>query len=265
MNAKAVEPMTLPVASMAQPDRDDDPDDRIILNLDRDGRLVFRYETITLARLAEILAECARNYEWKLRTRGESGLEAVPDGSRWSKLYVLVRAQKDVPWRDVQWILAELEASRFYKIQLAVSRRADRAYTPDEAAALAAEREPVLPCGTPSLVAKLFCFLRTSPVTPQEVFCDVAVTVDAGRATYSHRDRKTTNVSDLAPWIGAWLDAAPSDYRKRVGRIQAPPDTPYKYVVAALNQFHEAGLEKVDLAGIARAPEAIRNAERLPR
>jgi hypothetical protein len=59
--------------------------------------------------------------------------------------------------------------------------------------------------------------------------------------------------------------AAPGPNRKVVGRIQAPPGVPFKYVVAALGQFHAAGLEKMDLAGIARAPEEIRNAERLPR
>lgn len=265
LNVKPVEPMTLPVARMAQLDKDDDPDDRIILNLDRDGRIFFRYDSITLAEFSDALADAARAYDEKMRERGQRGFEAVPGGTLWAKLYVLVRAQKDVPWRDVQWILAELRDAHLYKVQLAVSQRADLAYTPGEAAALGAEREPVLPEAGRFLDAKLQCFLPVNPPRGEEVYCDVSVTVDDGRVTYGHGGRTTAHASDVGPWISAWFKSTRQRRGKLVGRIHAPPEVAYKYVVAALNQFYEAGLEKVDLAGIARAPGKIRNAARLPR
>ena len=42
LSQKDIAELTLPIAYMASEDKDDDPDDRIILNIDKQGQLLFK-------------------------------------------------------------------------------------------------------------------------------------------------------------------------------------------------------------------------------
>jgi biopolymer transport protein ExbD len=256
---KPLVPMNLPVASMCEEDRDDDPDDRVIINLTATGRLILRMKEITLAGLATQLREAAQVYDRKMRAKGMGGYEEGPDGRRWSKLYVLLRADKDAPWQHARWVVAELAESRFYKLQLGVRKTAGREYTQAEAERRWAAREIYWP--PPTLEGKLQCFLSTAPSEPEENYIDVRLADPPARFRFG---AKTTESPEaLAGWLrGAYLPRAGP---RTVGRIFAGPRTPFGEIVAAVNCFNLAGMVKVDFASVKRAPDDVRRAKRLPR
>lgn len=236
-------PVVLPVALMAAEDRDDDEDDRVIINLDKHGRILLGGSTLSLDELRERLRQHVRLYDLRERAKGKSGWERAAEETEWSRLYVLLRADKDVPWLHVKWILNVLEEERLFKVQFATMKWADLTYTEEEARALGVERHDELPWADyGGLDAKLQCFLRTAGPSLEDYFIE-----------------ETTREA-----IERRKNAAPKNC-KVLGRITAADDTPFKFIVARVNLFSERGIEKVDFTGIDRAPRKVAAAERLPR
>jgi biopolymer transport protein ExbD len=127
LNKKDLADLTLPLAYEATEDKNDDPDDRIILNVDNKGQILFRGDVKNLDELGTILDQAVRMYN--IKKKGE-GLEAVvPGGPKSaSKLFVLLRADKDTPWQHVQYLMTIMAEQKLYKCQFAVKKFIGQGY-----------------------------------------------------------------------------------------------------------------------------------------
>jgi len=261
--------MNLPVAPMSVEDKADDPDDRLIVQLTAAGQLRAADRRITLAGLAPYLSGKALEYDSRRRRLGKRGYETTPDGRRWSELFVLLRADQDVPFRQVQWVLAEIRHAGLYKVQLATRKRPGPEYTVAQAERNWAGREIY---GPVSLEAKLSCYLSTAVketgggrfLVEEPGARHVDVNVLGSPPRYRIGERETGDSARLSSWIRDAKREARGD-RKIIGRISAEARTPFGAIVAAVDSFASRGVEKVDLAGIERARESVRRASRLPR
>ncbi|MHC4668704.1 MAG: ExbD/TolR family protein [Planctomycetota bacterium] len=128
LSQKDLANLTLPLAHMADQDKDNDPDDRIILNVDQDGFVMWKSKRINLDELGAILGQLKDRYELRMRRKGQTGLEDLPGGGKASKLYVLLRADKETPWQHVQWLMTVMAEQKLYKMQFATKKYADAAF-----------------------------------------------------------------------------------------------------------------------------------------
>ena len=165
--------MSLPVALKAAEDKDDDPDDRLIIELDKHGHILWRSEPKSLKGMRKVFDEAKRVYNLRQKAKGKSGHVKVADEREWSRLFVLLRADKDTPWLHVKWILSLLEEESLFRLQFAVMKFADLRYTEDEAKALGATRRDEIPWVRRTLDGKLQCFLPTAEPGPDDIFIDV--------------------------------------------------------------------------------------------
>jgi len=142
LNQKDLVELTLPVAYMAEEDKGQEEDDRVILNVDKYGRIMWKQKNVTLDELGTILGNARDKYELKMKQQNKSGLEELPGGGKASKLYVLLRADKDTPWQHVQWLMTIMAEQKLYKLQFATKKFRDGNYRDDaEAAALDAKTQ----------------------------------------------------------------------------------------------------------------------------
>jgi len=276
-------PLTLPVASQGVVDQGDDPDDRLVISIDAKGYVHFKGRK-TLEELGAALAREKVNYDLKMRAKGKSGLEDLRGGAKASKLYVLLRANKETPWQHVLWLMVIMAEQKFYKLQFGVSRDADRAYTKAEAAGLGAEWVDRAPPAAekPHLAAKLDSFLPRDEVLPipreppNEI--RVAVHIVARKevaakwgpdalpvskpSAFKYRlgNRTFDTLEHVRKQIGNATKAAQGARNTKViGEIQAGHKVPFKQIVAVLNEFHGRDVKQVDFwLGFAERDEAFR-------
>jgi len=133
LNQKELADLVLPLAYMATPDKDNDPDDRVILNVDKYGQIQYGGKVVNLNELGAILRRRKEAYEFKMRQEDKSGLEDLPGGGKASKLYVLLRADRDTPWQHVQWLMTIMSEQKLYKMQFATKKFRDSKYKDDAA------------------------------------------------------------------------------------------------------------------------------------
>jgi biopolymer transport protein ExbD len=82
---------------------------------------------------------------------------------------------------------------------------------------------------------------------------------------YKIGDRETADLKEVADYIkSAKRAAADTQDTKVLGEIKAGHKVPHKYVIAVLNKFAEAGMEKVDFYGTAIPPKELRQKQFLP-
>ena len=128
LNQKDLASLTLPLAHMADQDKANDPDDRVILNVDMEWFIHWKGKKVNLDELGAILGNLKDKYELKKRAKGESGLEPLPGGGTASKLFVLLRADKETPWQHVQWLMTIMAEQKLYKMQFATKKFADAGF-----------------------------------------------------------------------------------------------------------------------------------------
>ena len=133
LKSKDLANLTLPVANMAEEDKADDDDERIILNLDKEGAIHWKGKNVNLDELGTILGTLRETYDIKMRAQNKSGLEDLPGGGKASKLYVLLRADKDTPWQHVQWLMTIMAEQKLYKLQFGTKQFRDGFITEEEA------------------------------------------------------------------------------------------------------------------------------------
>jgi len=259
-------PLTLPVASQGVADKGDDPHDRLVINVGAKGFVYWKGKKITLDELGAILSNRKEVYNLKMRAKGESGMEKLRGGGTASKLYVLLRADKETPWQHVLWLMTIMAEQKLYKLQLAVSRVADRAYTEAEAARLGAEWVDRAPPEKPRLDAKLDAFLprdefHPPPGTPEtravmHIMARKEIAAKWGPegvpvrkpTAFKYRlgGRTFDSLEHVGKWIGDALRAARgAPGTQVVGEIQGGHKVPFKQIVAVLNQFHARGVTQV--------------------
>ncbi|MHC4849193.1 MAG: ExbD/TolR family protein [Planctomycetota bacterium] len=122
LTQKDLAELTLPIAYMAQEDKDNDEDDRIILNVDKHGALIWRSEVRSLGEVKSILAEQKILYQKKQRRKGKEAFEILKSGGKATRLFVLLRADKDTPWQHVQWLMTVMAQEKYYKLQFASAK-----------------------------------------------------------------------------------------------------------------------------------------------
>jgi biopolymer transport protein ExbD len=278
-------PLTLPVASHGVADKDDDPCDRVICEIDALGRVHVAGQPGTLDALVSHVIERKKRYDEK--TKGK-GYEKLPHGGLASRLYALLRVHKDVPWQHVQWLLTLLAEQRIYRIQFAVKRVADRSYRREEATALGAKWVDRAPPEKPRLEAKLKSFLPTDKgllggwKQPPEIVVGVHIVCTQhgqGRwgpdarvvelptaLEYRFGDRVAKNLGEVAQWIrdAKRATAGVQPPVPVVGQIKAGHKVPFKHVVALLNRFREHGIGHVDFYGTSIPGKELRKVAHLP-
>jgi biopolymer transport protein ExbD len=141
LNQKDLVDLTLPVAHKAEDDKGQEEDDRVILNVDKYGQVIWKQKIVNLDELGTILASAKDRYELKMRQKGGTGLEDIGGGAKASKLYVLLRADKDTPWQHVQWLMTVMAEQKLYKLQFATKKFRSGDYTEAEANALDARTQ----------------------------------------------------------------------------------------------------------------------------
>jgi len=125
LKQKDLADLTLPPAYMAEADKGGEKDDRIILNIDNRGGVLWKSQYHTLDEIGTILQAARDRYDIKMKQKGQSGTEELPGGVKASKLYVLLRADKDVPWQHVQWLMTIMAEQKLYKLQFATKQFKD--------------------------------------------------------------------------------------------------------------------------------------------
>lgn len=133
LKQKDLAEMTLPVAYMAEEDKNQETDDRIVLNIDVYGGLMWKGKAVNLDELGTVLGTARDKYQLKMQQKNESGMENLPGGGTASKLYVLLRADKDAPWQHVQWLMTVMSEQRLYKLQFATKKFKDGFISQEEA------------------------------------------------------------------------------------------------------------------------------------
>jgi biopolymer transport protein ExbD len=129
LNQKDLAALTLPLAYTALEDKADDPDDRLILNVDKHGQILFRGQPKNLNELGTILGQAVRLYN--ITKKGEGLIEVAP-GAKASKLFVLLRADKDTPWQHVQYLMTIMAEQKLFRCQFACSKFIGGGYGGDE-------------------------------------------------------------------------------------------------------------------------------------
>jgi biopolymer transport protein ExbD len=82
---------------------------------------------------------------------------------------------------------------------------------------------------------------------------------------YKIGNEETASLGKVLEYIKqAYAAVKDTPNAKITGEIKAGHKVPHKYVIAVLNKFAEAGLEKVDFYGTAIPPRSLRQAKFLP-
>ena len=82
---------------------------------------------------------------------------------------------------------------------------------------------------------------------------------------YRFGQTETDDIRDVGKWIQDAFAAAKGTENTTVkGEIKAAHKVPHKFIVAVLNKFMEAGLQKVDFYGTAIPPAKLRRERFLP-
>ena len=115
--------------------------------------------------------------------------------------------------------------------------------------------------GFSTLADKLQSFMGTRSPGPETDFIEVEIVGSPPR--YRIGRQETGDPAILSEWIRDTLREIP-DGRRPIGLIVASPATRFGDAVAAINAFHAAHLEKVDIDDLHLAPETVRHRERLP-
>jgi biopolymer transport protein ExbD len=113
LSKKDIERLTLPDSKVAKQDKADEEDRRLILNIVPDSTadsgfsVKYKGQVYTHQELRLRLRDLARTYE-----REEGGA---------SKYFVLIRADRDTPWRQVQLIMQDCAQpeTMIYRLQFA--------------------------------------------------------------------------------------------------------------------------------------------------
>ena len=115
MSRKEIEDLALPEAFDAQEDKGDAEKYRIIVNLLKDPKggpptLKCKGQEMDLTTFQQFI-------------RPEADRNREQDATRASELYILIRADKNSRWQDVQWVMQACAdpAIRVYKLQFATT------------------------------------------------------------------------------------------------------------------------------------------------
>ncbi|MGQ0612264.1 MAG: ExbD/TolR family protein [Planctomycetaceae bacterium] len=141
INQKDLAALTLPLAHMSQDDDGKDGDDRLIVNISQEGVILIKDQTKSLDALATFLEAAKRGYDARQALLGKEGSEEKA-GQKVSKLFVLLRADKDTPWQHIQYIMTIMAEAKIYKLQFGTKKYLDGFYVnPDGSFKVPSEKQ----------------------------------------------------------------------------------------------------------------------------
>jgi biopolymer transport protein ExbD len=143
LNQKDIVELTLPLAHMSQQDKNEEKDNRVILNIGSEGKIIYKGQPISLDQLGKELDFFKGVFSERMKQKGEDPEEVLPSGGKASKLYVLLRADRNVPWQHVQWLMTVMAEHKLYKLQFATKKFIGGPYEkePEEAKMLGGKRQ----------------------------------------------------------------------------------------------------------------------------
>jgi biopolymer transport protein ExbD len=134
LSQKDIELLTLPKATQDKEDKGDEKDLRVIINVMKDVGKDSQYKTIdqwppggpVLIKVKgqKMNLKQLREYLW---TIAEMKREQEEPDPKPSAVFALIRCDKDIRWREVQWVMqaAADPDVRIYKLQFATAKQED--------------------------------------------------------------------------------------------------------------------------------------------
>jgi biopolymer transport protein ExbD len=123
MTQKELEDLVLPDSRASVEDKDDEEEVRIIINISKKNK-----ETYAQDREVDIKIkgqpydlDSLKNHLWKIAETKRNPED--PSGANPSEVYVLVRCDRDIAWKEVQWVMQACAHPdvRIYKLQFATA------------------------------------------------------------------------------------------------------------------------------------------------
>ncbi|HEX5138053.1 MAG TPA: hypothetical protein VFY93_13840 [Planctomycetota bacterium] len=247
--------LDLPVADMAERDIGQEEDDRLLIQLGRGGIMRVRRSSygasggaLTLDGLTEALRAAKDRYDLKMRQQGKAGFEKTEDGASWSKLYVLIRADRTAPACQIGWILQVLAEERFYKVQFAATKEPEEPLQGPCVGGLSGKIQAFLPVTGSGLIS-----------TDEPTFHVYVDRASFGLGSVGGLDAEELGSRMKAEYVPANIIG------KTVVAVHVGRDVAWERVITAVNVCARVGLECVDFHGLPPPDEATRHASPLPR
>ncbi|MHC4163699.1 MAG: hypothetical protein ACYSUM_16350 [Planctomycetota bacterium] len=221
-------------------------------------RIVPGLRRHTLDELSEQLAYARDYYELHARQKGGTGFTVIKgefSSSKYSKLNVLLRADRSAPERHLQWLLCILAEHKYYRVWLAVTSPTGeaarvKAYLP-AADSFTARRAP----------SRLAVHVVPRTVVKKPWGSDGAFVTVPTAVTYRTGKRTTNDLADVARWIrkakGVGKDAP-------VTEIWTASAVPIQDFLRALSLFHREGLVRVGFYRNAVPTRKVRESKSMP-
>jgi len=216
--------------------------DFLRIRLMRDGRILVPakgegWRRVTLAEFGEHLARAAKAFDEVEAAGGRSGYDDLGMGYKASRLRIDLVADRDAPWRHVQWIMVICAEQRVSRLAFGV-RSADAYLLDATLPADAAWSEP---------------------------YVKVGVRVTAGERTrYAFGDQESEELASVTRYLASAREAGEAKGAHMRGEIKAGAATPFHEVAKLLAEFRQAGYAHVDFYGTAIPGDDVRRAATLP-
>lgn len=100
----------LPVATSARP-VEDSAEDRVVINVDKEGRMLFNGQTLDAGAAAKEIAQQAKLARFNLKIAGKSDQGPLPTT-------LVIRADRDTPFRKLNTLITACQKNGFHKFAL---------------------------------------------------------------------------------------------------------------------------------------------------
>jgi biopolymer transport protein ExbD len=235
------EAVAVPEASQAKPDPGKYADDRLIIQVTKEGKTVVNGRALSGKELGQYLDFQKRQYDLRRRTEGKSGFEEVAPGVKASRLYVLIQADRETPWKHVQELMVVLAERKIHKVQFAVQKEGDRAMRIDRFLPTDRGVEPIPAEPHNEIVVAVEILIR------KEIQKEGWPEPKPFSFRYRYGGQETGSLEAVGKWISGAKKACEGAQNTRViGRVRAHRKVPFQQIVAVLDRFLAAGLTDVD-------------------
>ena len=242
-----------PASAKAQRDLDDLPTGRVTVELTRYGTIKFGGKAVNLDQLGAAL---------KVKAAG-SGWEKLAGGAKASKLFLMIRADRQAPWQHVQWLLTEAAMNKYYKIYFVVTRPDGKpgrvqAFLPTDKGIIRRAANAEIPN---ELIVTVHVVARRETLQ-KRAGMQVAVPTEF---RYKFGDRESADVKSVAKWVGDANKAAKGVKNAYVAaEIKAGHKVPFQKVVEVMNVLRATGQEQIDFFGTQITHGKLRKKMQLP-
>ena len=122
MTQKELEDLVLPDSKASVEDKDDQEDTRVIINITKHPKTwASKKEVQIKIKAVEYDLDALKSHLWKIAETKRNPDD--PSGANPSEVFVLVRCDREIPWKEVQWVMQACAHPdvRIYKLQFATA------------------------------------------------------------------------------------------------------------------------------------------------